>query len=168
MPIAENIFSKDKKSSAFYKKVCYTVLCDGRSAGASPRPTGSYGICRTAARKLACFALQNRRHSLPSRQFHEVRHSEQQSSTAFTRTMVDALWLGNWRVLLCKTDGTHCRRDNFTKCGTMCNKSELNLPARRLSHYGLEIGVFCSAKPTAPIAVETISRSAARRVTKQH
>ena len=168
MPIAENIFSKDKKSSAFYKKVWYTVLCDGRSAGASPRPTGSYGICRTAARKLACFALQNRRHALSSRQFHEVRHSEQQSSTAFTRTMVDALWLGNWRVLLCKTDDTHCRRDNFTKCGTMCNKSELNLSARRLSHYGLEIGVFCSAKPTTRIAVETISRSAALCVTNQN
>ena len=129
MPIAENIFSKDKKSSAFYKKVWYTVWCDGYSAGASPRPTGSHDACRTMVWKLACFALQNRRHSLPSRQFHEVRHSEQQSSTAFTRTMVDALWLGNWRVLLCKTDGTHCRRDNFTKCGTASNKATLNLSA---------------------------------------
>ena len=46
------------------------------AAGASPRPTGSHGICRTSVWKLACFALQNRRHPLPSRQFHEVRHSE--------------------------------------------------------------------------------------------
>ena len=129
MPIAENIFSKDKKSSAFYKKVWYTVWCDGYSAGASPRPTGSHDACRTMVWKLACFALQNRRHPLPSRQFHGVRHSEQQSSTAFTRTMVDALWFGNWRVLLCKTDGTHCRRDNFTKCGTASNKVTLNLSA---------------------------------------
>ncbi len=168
MPIAENIFSKDKKSSAFYKKVWYTVWCDGYSAGASPRPTGSHGICRTSVWKLACFALQNRRHPLPSRQFHEVRHSEKQSNTAFTRTMVDALWFGNWRVLLCKTDDTHCRRDNFTKCGTASNKATLNLSVRWLTHYGLEIGVFCSAKPTASIAVETISRSAALCVTNQN